>query len=120
MEGRRVSALMRYFIVLMLSDQKSEADRVGGEVVIQAQTSPSCTVTRQCQKRKIDQVDSDGSKSDKENVSLTRLAPTAKRIRREETGTEWGTVLDVIKFGEEQRRKHDEANGNHSILTDTI
>lgn len=92
---------MRSLIVLMLSDQKVEADR---EVVIRA-------ATRQSRKRKPNQVDSDGSNSDKENISLSPPAPgpVAKRICREKTGTEWETVLDVVKFGEEQRSKQNEA-----------
>ncbi|KAG2124861.1 hypothetical protein DEU56DRAFT_744203 [Suillus clintonianus] len=84
--------------------KKADADRVGGEV-IRAQASRS--TTRQSRKREIDQVDD----SDKENVSPrpTRSAPAAKRIRREKTGTEWETVLDVVKFGEEQRSRQNEA-----------
>ncbi|KAG1899037.1 uncharacterized protein F5891DRAFT_981433 [Suillus fuscotomentosus] len=67
------------------------------------------TATRQSYKRKLDQIESDDN-SDKENIVLspTRSAPAVKRIRREKTGTEWQTVLDVVKFGEEQRRKQKE------------
>ncbi|KAG1876133.1 hypothetical protein C8R48DRAFT_669328 [Suillus tomentosus] len=62
--------------------------------------------TRSC-KRKPDQTDFNDN-FDKENISPTSPAPAVKRIRREKTGTEWQTVLDVVKFGEEQRRKEEE------------
>jgi hypothetical protein len=65
----------------------------------QIRVQASRTVTHQSRKRKQDQAD-----SDKENISLTRH-PAAKRICREKTGTEWQTVLDVVKFGEEQRER---------------
>ncbi|KIK36996.1 hypothetical protein CY34DRAFT_109299 [Suillus luteus UH-Slu-Lm8-n1] len=53
--------------------------------------------------------------SDKENVSLDchgSFTPaiqvvTGKCICREKTGTEWQTVLDVIKYGEEQRSRQE-------------
>lgn len=83
---------MCYFILLTRrSDQKAEAEAMR-------------TPTRQTRKRKLNKVDSDDS-SDKENISLPRPAPRAKRIRREKTGTEWQTVLDLVKFDEEQRRR---------------
>lgn len=50
----------------------------------------------------MDQANSDGDNSNKENILLTRPAPAAKRICREKTGTEWETVLDIVKFGEGQ------------------
>jgi hypothetical protein len=44
-----------------------------------------------------------------EQLSPARPAPVlvVKRICREKSGTEWQTVLDVVKFGEEQRSKQD-------------
>lgn len=86
----------------MPSNQKAEGNRVGGEVVTRAQASPSRTATCQSRKRKMDQANSDGDNSNKENILLTRPAPAAKRICREKTGTEWETVLDIVKFGEGQ------------------
>jgi hypothetical protein len=50
----------------------------------------------------MDQLNSDGNNSNKENMSLNRPAPAAKRICREKTGTEWQSVLDIVKFSEEQ------------------
>lgn len=88
--------------VTVMNEYKSP----GGEVVVRGQTS--CTATRQSRKRKPDQVVSDDN-SNKENMSSTRPAPAAKRIRREKTGTEWQTVFDGVKFGEEQQRKENEA-----------
>jgi hypothetical protein len=49
--------------------------------------------------------------ADKENKALPPnliLAPVAriKRIRREKTGTDWQTVLDIVKYDEEQRKKN--------------
>jgi hypothetical protein len=49
---------------------------------------------------------------DKENNAFLspslNLAPVAgiKRIRREKTGTDWQTVLDIVKYDEEQRKKN--------------
>jgi hypothetical protein len=50
---------------------------------------------------------------DKENNNAflspsLNLAPVAgiKRIRREKTGTDWQTVLDIVKYDEEQRKKN--------------
>jgi hypothetical protein len=59
--------------------------------------------------------DSRDTDSDKENISLNchgSFTPairvvTGKRICREKTGTEWQTVLDVIKYGEEQRSRQE-------------
>jgi hypothetical protein len=65
----------------------------------QIRAQASCTVARQSRKRKPDQ-----GGSDKENKSPIRH-PAAKRICREKTGTEWQTVLDIDKFGEEQRER---------------
>jgi hypothetical protein len=69
-------------------------------------------------KRTIECITSDSrcdTDSDKENVSLNchgSFTPairvvTGKRICREKTGTEWQTVLDVIKYGEEQRSRQE-------------
>lgn len=85
-----------------MDDQVVEAERVGDEA------HASRTITAAHQSQQPNQVDSD-DKSDKENISSTRPAPVAKRIRREQTGTEWQTVLDVAKFGEELRNKQNKA-----------
>ncbi|KAG1722745.1 hypothetical protein EDD22DRAFT_854095 [Suillus occidentalis] len=98
-----------------LSDQKvAKTDHVvGDEAVIRAQASPRRTSNATCRsrKRKIDQVASSGDNSDKENMMpLTCPAPAMKRICREKTGTEWQSVLDIVKFSEELKgRKQNEA-----------
>lgn len=67
-------------------------------------------------KRKSDHIDSDDN-SDKENLPTTRPAVAVKRICREKTGTEWQTVLDVVKFGEEHwRRQQKEIKGTAAIF----
>ncbi|KAG2132820.1 hypothetical protein DEU56DRAFT_757311 [Suillus clintonianus] len=91
---------------IAMNDEQKESERMKAKPeVIRAQASR--TTPRQSRKRKPDQRD----KSDKENTYPTP-APAAKRIRREKTGTEWQTVLDLVKFGEEQRSKQ---NGAASI-----
>ncbi|KAG2749049.1 hypothetical protein P692DRAFT_201805436 [Suillus brevipes Sb2] len=79
-------------VAVAMDDEPKEFD-----TTIRAQAS--CTVARQSRKRKPDQ-----GGSDKENKSPIRH-PAAKRICREKTGTEWQTVLDIDKFGEEQRER---------------
>jgi hypothetical protein len=97
-----------------LNDQRvlDKADRVGDEAVIRAQASPSrSTATCRSRKRKIDRVAFSGDNSDKENMPLSHgcPAPATKRICREKTGTEWQSVLDIVKFSEEQEgRKQNE------------
>ncbi|KAG1892859.1 uncharacterized protein F5891DRAFT_986375 [Suillus fuscotomentosus] len=69
--------------------------------------------------RKLDDVDIDDDiddDSDKENISPyhapKQLSPphaSTKRICREQTGTEWQSVLDVIKHGKEIQSKQNEA-----------
>ncbi|KAG1822993.1 uncharacterized protein BJ212DRAFT_1477398 [Suillus subaureus] len=98
--------------------QKTKADSVEScKVIVRAQLEASCTAagtTCQIRKRKIDKTVDTNLKlphySDKENVllslSLDRTpVATIKRIRREKTGTDWQTVLDVVKYGEEQQKK---------------
>lgn len=66
----------------------------------------SCTANHQTCKRKIDSHDGVDTVTDKENIMISLgHTPTIKRICREKSGTEWQSVLDVIEFGEEQRRK---------------
>lgn len=48
-------------------------------------------------KRKIDVIDA-VNHPEKENKSLR----TTKRIRREKTGTDWQSMLDIAKYSEEQ------------------
>jgi hypothetical protein len=75
------------------------------EVIVRTQLEASRTATgTTCQKidnLKLPRYD------DKENVlSLDRTpVATIKRIRREKTGTDWQTVLDVVRYGKEQRKK---------------
>ncbi|KAG1758093.1 hypothetical protein EDD22DRAFT_850313 [Suillus occidentalis] len=87
----------------MTDDEQQESQRI--QMARKAEAEAMRTPTRQSRKRKLNKVDSDDTNSDKENISLPRPAPRAKRIRREKTGTEWQTVLDLVKFEEEQRRR---------------
>ncbi|KAG1894798.1 uncharacterized protein F5891DRAFT_1194783 [Suillus fuscotomentosus] len=82
------------------------------EVILRAQLEVSCAKVA-CSthpKRKIDSIDPNHC-TEKEKVlvrpspSPDRTAPAAKRICREKTGTDWQTVLDIIKHGEEQQQK---------------
>ncbi|KAG1864349.1 hypothetical protein F4604DRAFT_1683362 [Suillus subluteus] len=93
--------------------QKTEAESAKScEVILGAQPEASCTTvassTHQIHKRKIDTVDPNHY-ADKENMrlspSLDRTAPATKHICREKTGTDWQTVLDIVKYGKEQRKK---------------
>ncbi|KAG1897048.1 uncharacterized protein F5891DRAFT_1192472 [Suillus fuscotomentosus] len=83
--------------------KKAKANRAGG--VVQAQATRN---TRR--KRKRDDVDIDFEHdSNKENHISSYRAPKqpfppgapTKRICREKTGTEWQSVLDITKYGEE-------------------
>lgn len=101
-----VSYCSRDYVLFYCTDLSSQKAQAAEVTLMRAQASH--TATRQSCKRKPDQIDSDDN-SDKENMlSPTRPAPAVKRIRREKTGTEWQTVLDVVKFGEEQRHKQKE------------
>ncbi|KAG0704145.1 hypothetical protein DFH29DRAFT_997852 [Suillus ampliporus] len=85
--------------------------------VMNTQTQDSCiptSITRRTRKRTIECVAADSRNADKENVSLnchygsltvTPATVTGKRICQEKTGTDWQTVLDVIKYGEEQQSR---------------
>ncbi|KAG1792659.1 uncharacterized protein HD556DRAFT_1444336 [Suillus plorans] len=81
------------------------------EVILRAQLEVSCAKVA-CSthpKRKIDNIDPNHC-TDKEKVRLSSpspdcTAPATKRICREKTGTDWQTVLDIIKHGEEQQKK---------------
>ncbi|KAG1870408.1 hypothetical protein C8R48DRAFT_670783 [Suillus tomentosus] len=88
--------------------KKAEADRVHGELVVRAQD------IHNTRKRNLDDVDIDpNNECKKEDTSPNHApkqlsphhgVPCTKRICREKTGTEWQTVLDVIKHGEEVLR----------------
>lgn len=103
-----------------LSDQTFETTEA--IVLLRAQASesrtPTVTVWRpgQSLKRKSDHIDSDDN-SNKENLPTTRPAVAVKRIRREKTGTEWQTVLDVVKFGEEDwQHRQKEIKGTAAVF----
>jgi len=81
-----------------------------------AQLEASCipashSVTRRTRKRTIECVIPHSCDADKENASsnghssLTPAIVTGKRICREQTGTDWQTVLDIIKYGEERSKQ---------------
>ncbi|KAG2119240.1 hypothetical protein BD769DRAFT_1672085 [Suillus cothurnatus] len=83
---------------------KPEPDQLGSEAMVQARTSCTrATAARQTHKRKIGDVDGNQD-IDKENRDvLLKPALVVKRICWEKTGTDWQTVLDIIKYGDEQR-----------------
>jgi hypothetical protein len=72
--------------------------------MVQARTSCTrATAARQTRKRKIGDVDGNQD-IDKENRDvLLKPALVVKRVCREKTGTDWQTVLDIIKYSDEQR-----------------
>ncbi|KAG1861827.1 hypothetical protein C8R48DRAFT_673284 [Suillus tomentosus] len=84
---------------------KTEPNQSGGEVIVQTSISRTWVNAHQTRKRKIG--DADGNEdTDKENCDVTpKSALVVKRICREKTGTDWQTVLDIIKYGDEQREK---------------
>ncbi|KAG1883631.1 hypothetical protein F4604DRAFT_1677387 [Suillus subluteus] len=105
-ENERLSAA----ITILSPAQKMEAESAKScEVILGAQPEASCATvassTHQIHKRKIDTVDPNHY-ADKENMwlspSLDRTAPATKCICWEKTGTNWQTVLDIVKYGEEQ------------------
>ncbi|KAG1898665.1 uncharacterized protein F5891DRAFT_981578 [Suillus fuscotomentosus] len=77
---------------------------VGGDA-IEAQASQTTGMsTRQIRKRKINDVNGNHGSDTDENVLFPNPVPTVvKRICRERTGTDWQTVLDIVKYGEEQQ-----------------
>ncbi|KAG1853053.1 hypothetical protein F4604DRAFT_1933518 [Suillus subluteus] len=84
---------------------QAEASRVGGGV-IQARASRT-TSARQTYKRKIEDFDTKPD-TNQENFDISpNPAPveTWKCICREKTGTDWQTVLDIIKYGEQWSRQ---------------
>ncbi|KAG0698050.1 hypothetical protein DFH29DRAFT_1003195 [Suillus ampliporus] len=92
--------------------KKAEADRVGGKVI-----RTLSQATRNACKRKFDDINiNSDSDTNKENISgycVPRQlsppgAPTTKCICCKKTGTEWQSVLDVIKHGEEMRSKQND------------
>jgi hypothetical protein len=54
-------------------------------------------------KRKLDIVDVENNNPGEERISTQSLPRIAKRIRREKTGTDWQSVLDIVRHGEEQQ-----------------
>ncbi|KAG1844887.1 hypothetical protein C8R48DRAFT_780105 [Suillus tomentosus] len=84
---------------------QAEAGRVD-EGVIRARALCTTSV-RQTHKRKIEDVDTKLD-TDQENFDISpNPAPveTQKRICREKTGTDWQTVLDIVKYGEQWSRQ---------------
>lgn len=75
--------------------------------VVNAQVQASCIASTpshdETRKRKIACVGV--SDIDKENKSLNSSRHGVKRICREKTGTDWQSVLDITKYGEEQRMR---------------
>lgn len=75
-----------------------------------------CSDTRETRKRKIActiSTDRDAHE-DSENQPLNHHGSldtpiTIKRICREKTGTDWQTVLDLVKYGEERQSRQNEA-----------
>jgi hypothetical protein len=99
-----VSAALFDFVVLTRG-QQAEAGRVD-EGVIRARALCTTSV-RQTHKRKIEDVDTKLD-TDQENFDISpNPAPveTQKRICREKTGTDWQTVLDIVKYGEQWSRQ---------------
>jgi hypothetical protein len=81
-------------------------------VTTRAQAS-ECTDTRETRKRKIACVNADcGARKENESPihhgSLSTPA-TVKRICQEKTGTDWQTVLDIVKYGTERRSRQNKA-----------
>lgn len=64
------------------------------------------TMARQNYKRKIDNVQDHDTIKDSDIYQ--NFAPVVKRICREKTGTDWQTVLDIIKYGEEREKLAEE------------
>ncbi|KAG1789008.1 uncharacterized protein HD556DRAFT_1311588 [Suillus plorans] len=64
------------------------------------------TMARQNYKRKIDDVQDHDTVKDSDVYQ--NFAPVVKRICQEKTGTDWQTVLDVIKYGEEREKLAEE------------
>jgi hypothetical protein len=103
------------FFISLRGQKPNTVKMLGSKGIVRTRVSPSRassawtnTCSKTC-KRKISDVDS-YCDTDKENYNEnTDSAPavmvTVKRICREKTGTDWQTVLDITKYGEEQRRK---------------
>ncbi|KAG1758200.1 hypothetical protein EDD22DRAFT_850210 [Suillus occidentalis] len=96
--------------VTMKISEAGAAPVFGCELVVQAQKSKPYTASsdaHQTHKRKLGGVDT----VNKENALFPNvhctLGPSVKRIRREKTGTDWQSVLDVIAYGEEQNNRQD-------------
>ncbi|KAG1873419.1 hypothetical protein C8R48DRAFT_769858 [Suillus tomentosus] len=70
-----------------------------GEVV-PVQASQSTAGARQTRKRSISDADSRDSGQENKYPNPARVV---KRICREKTGTDWQSVFDIVKYGEEQR-----------------
>ncbi|KAG1770601.1 hypothetical protein EV702DRAFT_1049321 [Suillus placidus] len=94
--------------------KKVEVGRVrGGEAVMLAQP----TRHSRDMKRKLDIVD-ENNNPDEETIS-SHLPRIAKRIRREKTGMDWQSVLDIVRHGEEQQanRMKSFQGGDVAVLT---
>jgi hypothetical protein len=81
--------------VLMLRGQKAEARDAAGCVITSA-TSRAC-------KRKLEDSESTEVNTQHENNISVLRPPAGKRIRREKTGTDWQSVLDIVKYSEERQ-----------------
>jgi len=98
-----VSVAVFDFFVLMRG-QRGEAGCVGGEVMRAQASRTTGPSTCQTRKRTIDTVDGKHD-SDDVNISPNPASTIMKRIRREQTGTEWQTVLDLHDYDGEQRSR---------------
>jgi hypothetical protein len=99
---RSVSAAS-FDLVVLTRGQQAEASHVGGGVIQARAFRP--TSARQTYKRKIEDI---GTDTDRKNFDISpNPAPveTRKHICREKTGTDWQTVFDIIKYGEQQSRQ---------------
>lgn len=88
-----VIAALFIFVVLM-KHQQAEADRVCCGV-IRARVCPTTIPGQPC-KRKFEDADAEDN-TDQGYIDK----PAPKCICREKTGTNWQTVLDIIKYGEQ-------------------
>ncbi|KAG1761972.1 hypothetical protein EDD22DRAFT_847369 [Suillus occidentalis] len=94
-ENQRVTAMRQPGERKGREGKKVEVDRVrGGVVVMLAQP----THHSRDLKRKLDIVDAENN-----NPDDTHRLRIAKRICREKTGTDWQSVLNIVRHGEEQQ-----------------
>ncbi|KAG0693738.1 hypothetical protein DFH29DRAFT_881232 [Suillus ampliporus] len=82
-------------------EMKAKAKAISGsEGMIQAQAS--CIAGRQTPRKRKINYDIHNTVTNKENVICLNPGPAVKCICREKMGTDWQTVLDVVKYNEEQ------------------